>query len=148
MREPCTVLETTDCQLVNGFINHPAIFPHIGFEEGPVDFSPWVGVPSHVYLWDGDGGMMLFHVSEPPFLGIWQCHYLFKPECAGKVDTALAMLGHMREVYKVQTFWAQVPTVNRKARQFSRKIGFQSHGFGTTDLLGEVEYFGCQQQQQ
>ena len=88
------------------------------------DFTGFVADQINVTLIEGEGCAM-FAWRGP---GIYEAHVNFKQRGKAAFETAHAMLGYMRDNHEVTMFWTAIPTTDRKAVMFVRRLGWKSRG--------------------
>jgi hypothetical protein len=143
------LVTTKNPDLLNSFINDPAILPFIGFDASDeVDYSHVLARNDVVAVHSGDEAMMVFHRTGPACFGLWEKHTLFRDNCRGRrgIATGIAMLDYAKNVLGARGIWSQTPVSNRRACWFNRQIGMVSQGFVESDLLGSVEHFVMEHQ--
>lgn len=115
-----TITQTHDSELVNRIALDEAVLPFIG---GDPD-ADW-GAAAHdekvTLLTDGEHAIGCFVQTTPT---IYQCHWLFGPECRGRkaLDLCTEMVAWMSD-HGATILWGTTPLNNRKALWFNRRMG-------------------------
>lgn len=122
---------STDPALIAAVANEPSVYRMASDDYSPAqgDWKPTLNDQIH-YLVARDKGILLgFCAFIPENAVCWQAHICFLPAAYGKtVEAFTLMLNWMWQHTKAQRIVGQIPTYNRLAIAFVRKVGFQEFG--------------------
>lgn len=122
---------TYDADIVNDFLNDPAIRPTIG-GDGVLDATVLLADRRNV-CFVSDGGGALFRWTGP---GVFEGHSFFRARGREALSLGRAIISKMR----CDLIWGQTPEQLKHVRWFNRQLGFRSLGLIDTPE-GRCELF-------
>lgn len=119
-------------EAANAIANLPEVLPHVAPGFASVDMSPFFASRWNVALGDADA-MALFGWLHP---GVYEGHFLFRPEVPDKLRRARQILDVMFTEYGASAIVGHTPVELRPARALVRALGFTPQGHSVTEVTG------------